>query len=127
MTAKTEIAAPAPARRALLVEDDEGVRRSLQLLLHWHGFDVRSYAGAAALLGSDDLRDTDLLVADYRLPDATGVDVLRTLRQRGWTGRSILITAYPTAALADLALASGFDAILEKPLHQQALIAALSA
>ena len=46
-------------RRALIVEDDEGVRRSLQLLLHWRGYDVRSYAAADLLLASDDINGAD--------------------------------------------------------------------
>jgi FixJ family two-component response regulator len=110
----------------LVVEDDDGVRRSLQLLLNSRGYDVRSYAAARPLLESDDLRASDVLVADYRLPDATGVDVLRTLRARGWNGLSILITAFPSDQLIAAAKASGFAAVLEKPLRQQALIAALA-
>jgi len=114
-------------RLALLVEDDEGVRRSLQLLLHWRGYDVRSYPSAKPLLGSDQAMGADVLVADYRLPDGDGIAVLRDLRARGWSGRSVLITAFPTPELIREAQASGFDAVLEKPLRQQALIAALSA
>ena len=37
-------------RVVLLIEDDEAVRRSLQMLLHWRGYDVRSFAGAAPVL-----------------------------------------------------------------------------
>ena len=48
----------------LLVEDDEGVRRSLQLLLEWNGFDVRAHALAASAMGLETLDRIDLLVAD---------------------------------------------------------------
>ncbi|GAM01382.1 response regulator [Sphingomonas parapaucimobilis] len=112
-------------RRALLVEDDEGVRRSLQLLLHWRGYDVRSYAGAASALTSGDVESADLLIADFNLPDGTGLDVLRSLRNRGWRGRSILITGFHTPAIEADARAQGFDSVLEKPLRQQTLLAAL--
>ena len=114
-------------RRALIVEDDEGVRRSLQLLLHWRGYDARSYAAADLLLASDDINGADVLIADYRLPDATGFDVLLALQQRGWTGRSVLITAFPSDELVATAKKIGFDAILEKPLRQQELAIALAA
>ncbi|MET4897413.1 response regulator [Sphingomonadaceae bacterium jetA1] len=113
-------------RRALLVEDDAGVRRSLQLLLHWRGFDVRSHAGAASLLASDDAAAADILIADYRLPDGNGVDLLHRLIERGWSGRSILITAYADAALRQAAQDGGFHTVLEKPLRPQVLIAALA-
>ncbi len=116
-----------PRRRLILVEDDEGVRRSLQLLLAWRGFDVRSYASAASAIGhlSED-QDSDALVIDYRLPDGDGIGLLRALRRTGWSGRSVLITAFSSKTLIDAALASGFDAVLEKPLRQQELFHALA-
>ncbi|WP_244501515.1 response regulator [Sphingomonas gellani] len=125
MTSTHSRSRPAP-RRALLVEDDEGVRRSLQLLLHGRGFEVRSYASAVPLLQSDQERDADVLVADYQLPDKNGIAVLRDLRARGWQGRSVLITAFPSQALIQEAQGIGFHAVLEKPLQHHLLMAALA-
>lgn len=116
-----------PVRRALLVEDDEGVRRSLQLLLHAFGYEVRSFDTAGALLNSDHAATADVLVADYRLPDGNGIDVLRDLRARGWGGRAVLITAFADPRMTARARASGFAAVLEKPLRRLALFAALAA
>lgn len=116
-----------PRRRAVLVEDDEPVRRSLQLVLHARGYDVRSFASAVPFL--DDLRcdDMDLLVTDYRLPDGDGLGILRALHRAGWQGRAILITAFRSSALFDSAKACGFDAVLEKPLRPNELAGALVA
>jgi FixJ family two-component response regulator len=115
------------ARRCvLLIEDDEAVRRSLQLLLHWRGFDVLSYANAKPVLDGKQIDEIDMLVTDYRLPDGDGIGVLRALRRAGWRGKAILITAFPSAALAASAQASGFDAVLEKPLRQHELVGALA-
>lgn len=110
----------------LLVEDDEGVRRSLHLLLHWRGFDVRSYASAGALLDDTDVSAAQWLVTDYRLPDGDGIGVLRSMLRRNWHGRSILITAYPDPTLRAAASMSGFHAVLDKPIRQHELIAALT-
>lgn len=123
----TEEAEPSERRRVILVEDDESVRRSLQLLLSWRGYDVLSYSNAATVIGraKEDMA-TDLLVVDYRLPDGDGLGVLRALRRDGWSGRAILITAFSTPALLDSAKACGFDAVLEKPLRQHELIGALA-
>ena len=112
-------------RTALLVEDDDAVRRSLQLLLHWRGYDVRSFASAAPILYGTDFPTADVLIADYRLPDATGCDVRRAMGDCGWSGRSILITGFPSADVVEMARHSGFDVTLSKPLRQQALFAAL--
>jgi DNA-binding response OmpR family regulator len=116
-----------PRLRAVLVEDDEAVRRSLQLVLHARGYDVRSFASAAPLLDEFPADGIDLLVTDYRLPDGDGLGVLRALRRTGWRGRSILITAFPSSTLIDSARACGFDAVLEKPLRPNELIGALTA
>ena len=120
------LAAPATQRpRILLVEDDDGVRRSLHLMLHGQGFDVRSYCAAAPLLADPSVNGAQCLIVDYRLPDSDGLDVLRALRQSGWHGRSVLITAYPSPSVREAAQSCGFDAVLEKPLRQHELIDAI--
>jgi CheY-like chemotaxis protein len=113
-------------RVVLLIEDDEAVRRSLQLLLHWRGYDVRSFGSAAPVLDGRGIDDIDILVTDYRLPDGDGLGVLRALRRSGWDGKAILITAFPSPALTESARATGFDAVLEKPLRQHELVGALA-
>jgi AmiR/NasT family two-component response regulator len=45
---------------------------------------------------------------------------------RGWQGPAILITAYFSPNLVDLAVKEGFSSVLEKPLHEHALTEALS-
>lgn len=117
--------APGTGRRAVLVEDDDAVRRSLQLVLHAQGYEVRSYATATPFLIDPRPEDADLLVTDYRLPDGDGLGVLRAMLRSGWNGRSVLITAYPSPTLIDSARACGFDAILEKPLRPNELLGAL--
>lgn len=113
-------------RVVLLIEDDEAVRRSLQLLLHWRGYDVRSFASAGPVLDGDGVGNIDVLVTDYRLPDGDGIGVLRALRRSGWSGKAILITAFPSTTLTESAHATGFDAVLEKPLRQHELVGALA-
>ena len=115
-----------PRHVVLLIEDDETVRRSLQLLLHWRGYDVRSFAGAGPVLDAQELGEVDALITDYRLPDGDGIGVLRSLRRKGWAGKAILITAFPSEMLTETARATGFDAVLEKPLRQHELVGALA-
>lgn len=120
--ASDEIAPPVPERlRLLLVEDDAAVRRSLQLLFRARGFDVRAYATGAALLADPVARDASCIIADYRLEGTDGIEVLSRLRDRGWSGPAVLITAFPSADLAERALAHGFSQVLEKPFREHAL------
>ncbi len=110
----------------LLVEDDAGVRRSLQLLLQAKGFDVRAYAAGAALL-ADPLADKACcIVADYNMDDLDGLDVLSGLRSRGWAGPAILITAFPSPQLAKAAADAGYSIVLDKPFREHVLIDTLT-
>jgi len=111
--------------RILLVEDDPGVRRSLQLLLHGRGFEVRAYASGLALLADPTALEAVCLVADYRMPEIDGLLILRRLRDLGWRGQALLITAFPSDGLIDQALAAGYSRVIEKPLVEAALVEAV--
>ncbi|WP_157216054.1 response regulator [Flavisphingomonas formosensis] len=104
--------------KLLLVEDDPAVRRSLQLLLQARGFDVRSYAAGASLLADANALDAACFITDYRIDDLDGLALLRSLRDRGWTGPAILITAFPSPQLAAQAEAVGFQAVIDKPFRE---------
>ena len=115
----------APRIPVLLVEDDDGVRRSLHLMLHGRGYDVRSYAAAAPLLADPERGSAQCLIADHRLPDSDGIAVLAALRAEGWRGRSVLITGHDAAPLRGAARTAGYDMLLEKPLRPHELIEAI--
>lgn len=106
----------------LLVEDDTAVRRSLQLLLHCHGFNVLSFGSVARALAGKGATTADILIADYRMPDGDGLVMMKTLKNSGWVGRAILITGHPSPGLTHDALANGYEAVLEKPLRQHELV-----
>lgn len=116
---------PAERPSVLLVEDDDGVRRSTQLLLHGHGYHVRAHSVAAASLADPTALAASYLVADYCLPDGNGIQLLRDLQARGWTGRAVLMTGYPSPGLSAEATATGYAALLEKPLRTYELLDAL--
>jgi len=110
----------------LLVEDDDSVRRSLQLMLSGIGYRVRSFASAAAALADPAALDAEYLVADFMLSESDGVQLLGGLRSRGWHGHALLVTAYPSNDLRRAADAAGYAAVMEKPVRQQELLSALA-
>lgn len=122
--------APIQRPTVLVVEDDTAVRRSLQMLLQGHGFDVRAHACGRTLLADTALFSAACLVADYRLdtggPDPLdridGLEILARMRDKGWSGGAILITGYAGDGLAERAVRSGFGAVIEKPMRQRVLI-----
>lgn len=111
----------------IVVDDDQGVRRSLQLLLRGHGYRVRAYADPKSVDRDPDAGSAALLVADYRMPGADGFDVLRGLRARGWMGDAVLMTGFSTQQLATAAIAEGFAAVFDKPVRSNLLLGAARA
>lgn len=110
----------------LLIEDDPAVRRSLQLILQGGGFAVRSYATSAALLADPNIRDAQAVVADYRLSDSDGLQVLRGLHAAGFRGPAVLVTGFGTPELEARAREAGFARLLEKPLADRVLREAMA-
>ncbi len=111
------------ARHTICVlDDDPAVLQSLRFLLETHGFKVRTFSAAAALLTSIGPDDVDCLVIDYKMPHMDGLDVAARLRKRNVAAPIVLITGYPTRHMAEKAAAAGIDYILFKPHLEDSLV-----
>jgi two-component system OmpR family response regulator len=69
-------------KRILVVEDDAHVARLLELLLKPLDADVERVADGATAVASALARPPDLILADFQLPDMTGLEAIRRLRDR---------------------------------------------
>ena len=101
---------------SLLVVDDEPDLRTLyELTLLREGYDIET-AGTVeeALLHLKD-RTYSAVITDMRLPDGTGLDLLRRLEETGRREKAIVITAYGSAENAVEALKAGAYDYLTKP------------
>lgn len=117
---------PAAQGPVLVVDDDAAVRLSLRFALELEGLDVRLYADGAALLGDErNLPAVGCLVVDQFMPGMEGVELLARLRLRHVNLPAIMITAKATDDLRLRAHAAGFGLVLEKPLHDGALVAGI--
>jgi two-component system alkaline phosphatase synthesis response regulator PhoP len=67
--------------RIVIVEDDASIREGLELNLRLEGYSVRSAAGSAEALTLLEDGAPDLLLLDLMLPDGSGLDLLRRIRQ----------------------------------------------
>lgn len=110
----------------LLIEDDDAVRRALQLLLTGQGFQVHAFASATLALADPGALAAGFLVIDYLLGESSGIEALGLLRSRGWQGRAVLITAHYSPHLHEEALQAGFDGVIAKPFRDATLLAALN-
>jgi two-component system KDP operon response regulator KdpE len=69
-----------PRPRVLVVDDDESIRRFLDIALRVRGYDVFEAAGARAALAAVPAVRPDVVILDLGLPDGDGVDVTKQLR-----------------------------------------------
>ena len=113
---------PKVRRSILLVEDDDAVRRSLQLLLSARGHTVRAYSSALGLAQDPAAFGCDCLVADLLMPPTDAIALLGALRDAGWKGRAILISGNLHEEWETKAQAAGFEAVLAKPISDSSLV-----
>ena len=100
--------------KILIVDDERSIRELLEIFLKKEGFQVTSASSAADGIGLAKTSDFDVIVSDIKMPDMTGIDFLRELRETNYAGQFILLTAFATAETAIQALKMGaFDYILK--------------
>src|SRR5882724_2896145 len=100
--------------RILIVDDERSIRELLEIVLKKDGFNVTSVRSAVEALTILKSSDFDLIISDIKMPDMTGIDLLRQLRETTFGGQIILLTAFASAETAIQALKMGaFDYILK--------------
>lgn len=108
-----------------LVEDDEGVRRSLGVLLQMEGWDVVEYESPLDFLDDFEPPATACLVLDVHLPGMSGLAVHERLVERGVKLPTIFLTGHAPPPMTDAARARGVVAVFEKPCPPERLIDAV--
>src|SRR5262249_24852361 len=111
----------------LVVDDDAAVRSALKFALEVEGFRVREFAGAVELLGEHNLPPFGCLIVDYRMPIVDGLELVSILRERGNTAPAVVITGRTSKELESKAASVGIRQVLEKPLPNGTLVAAVRA
>lgn len=112
--------------RVLVVEDAEPARAAMRRGLRRAGFDVLEAADAAAGLRLASLRQPDLALLDVVLPDASGIEVCRRLRE--WSAMPILmVTAVRDPETVIDALEAGADDYVARPVMMEELVARIRA
>lgn len=114
-------------RRLLLVEDDEAIRDMMSRRLALRGFEVATATDVASALAAARGSPFHAVVLDVGLPDGTGWDLARALRDDPRTAalRIVVVTAHAAVSDREAARASGCDAFLTKPVDFRSLVAAL--
>ncbi|MBI3858597.1 MAG: response regulator [Planctomycetes bacterium] len=89
-----------PARKILVVEDEELVRRLLISALRQRGHQVETCSnGEEALLKLEKIR-VDVLITDFRMPRKTGMELIKALRKKGKCPPTVLMSSNTLEELA---------------------------
>jgi two-component system, LuxR family, response regulator FixJ len=106
-----------------VVDDNPGVRQSLQALVEAEGLAVATYASAAEFLEAWDAKRPGCLVLDVRLRGDSGLNLQDELRRRNATLPIIVMTGYADVPTSVRALKGGAIDFLRKPVPPKQLIA----
>lgn len=105
----------------ILVDDHAGTQNAVGMLMKSVGLEMRAFSGPVEMLRSKS-DDACCIVLDVRMPEMSGIELFRRLREQGIEQPVIFMTAYGDLAMAVRAMRDGAVDFLEKPVDDQVLI-----
>ena len=105
-----------------VVDDDEAIRDSMQMLITSIGLDCECFANGRAFLASFQPDRHACLVVDIRMPGMSGLDLQAELNQRNVNIPLIFITGHGDVPMAVKAMKAGALDFIQKPFRDQELL-----
>jgi two-component system response regulator FixJ len=105
-----------------LIDDDEAIRTSLSFLLEMNDLPARTYASALEFLEVAESLRSGCIVTDVRMPEMSGLELVRRLKERGVTLPVVVITGHGDVPLAVEAMRAGVIDFIEKPFDDEVLL-----
>jgi len=106
----------------LIVDDDEGVRRSLAHILRKKGYFVESAASGKEALAIAQARPVSLTLLDIKLPDTGGILLLAPLKKTNPDMSVIMITGFASVESAVQSLTAGASGYITKPIDPDGML-----
>src|SRR5229473_7829195 len=113
------------SKRILIVDDEENIGRSLRMILEREGYAVNVCKSVTEFGKHPDAGRADVYLLDMKLPDGSGIDLLKAVKQNGATAPAIMISGHGTIADAVEATRAGAFDFLEKPLGREKVLLSL--
>ena len=113
--------------QVLVVEDDQGVRESLVVVLQVQGYEVVGVDRGEDAVTRLSAELPDLVVLDLNLPGIDGLETCRRMRASGFTGPVLMLTARHEVSDKVSGLDAGADDYLPKPFALDELLARIRA
>jgi DNA-binding NtrC family response regulator len=115
------------AHRILIIDDEAGIRESLETLLSLEGYSIETANDGEAGLNAIGQRSYDLVLLDLALPGMNGIEVLGQIRERYSDLPVIMITAFGTVTNVVDAIRAGAQNFVQKPWDNEKLLADIRA
>ncbi len=113
--------------RILLIEDDLTVTRGIEMILKREGLNVYTTELGEEGVDLGKLYDYDLILLDLNLPDMSGAEVLRSLRNARVATPVMILTGSAEVETKVRSFSGGADDYLTKPFHHDELVARIHA
>lgn len=113
--ARDSVTTAAAPGRILVVDDERSLREMLDIMLRREGYAVRLAENGREALATLEREPIDLLICDIRMPDLSGVDVLREAKRQDPDLVGIMVTAFASTETAVEALRLGAYDYISKP------------
>ena len=107
----------------LVIDDEGGIRESLEVLLSLEGYSVKTAPDGEQGLRMLELETFDLVLLDLALPGQSGLDLLPQIKERQRETPVIMITAYGTVENVVEAIRAGAENFVQKPWDNEKLLA----
>lgn len=108
-----------------IIDDDEAIRDSLSFLLESVAMTALTYDSAITFLTQIDRLAPGCIVTDVRMPNMSGLDLVRRLTELGVAYPVVVMTGHADVPLAVEAMKAGAVEFLEKPFEEEALLRAI--
>ncbi len=115
-----------PSSSILVVDDSESTREVLRRNLEAEGYHVRVATGVPHALDQLELAPFDLVITDMRMPEVSGLELVRHVRENLPDTEVIMVTGYASVEGAVQAIKTGAEEYLPKPFTADELLEAVS-
>lgn len=109
------------SNRVLLVEDADTLREVVATLLQTQGYQVDAFASAEAALPALQVHSYACILADFKLPQKNGIELLKEVRSTSATVPFVIMTAFGSVEIAVEAMKHGANDFITKPFEPEYL------
>jgi len=110
--------------KVVIIDDEAMIREGIRTIIDWdyYGFEIIAEA-EDGYIGEEVISEyhPDLVLVDIRMPGQSGIELLKSIREKGYIGKAIILTGYAEFEYAKEAIRLEVEAYLLKPIEEDEL------